>query len=120
MRRREFVVLVIGMTAGCPFAARAQQPLKRPTIGFLVAGTPSSHRRWVDAFVQRLGELGWIDGRNIGIEYRWAEGRTERATDIATELVGRNCLSAHAAGECARRLRIGVPGEGGPKVEDMQ
>jgi putative ABC transport system substrate-binding protein len=78
------------MAAAAPSASHAQQPLKPPTIGFLVAGTRSSHRRWVDAFVQRLGELGWIDGRNIAIEYRWAEGRTDRAADIAAELVGRN------------------------------
>jgi putative tryptophan/tyrosine transport system substrate-binding protein len=84
------MVLVGGMAAAPPLAAHAQQSPKLPTIGFLVAGTRSSHRRWVDAFVQRLGELGWTDGRNIGIEYRWAEGRAERATDIATELVGRN------------------------------
>jgi putative tryptophan/tyrosine transport system substrate-binding protein len=86
VRRREFLSLVGLMAATPPFAAHAQQPLKPPTIGFLVAGTAASHRRWVDAFVQRLGELGWIEGRTLAIQYGWAEGRTE----IAAELVRRN------------------------------
>ena len=67
MKRREFITL-LGGAAAWPMAARAQQPAKLPTIGFLVSGTPSSHGQWVAAFVQRLGELGWIDGRTIAIE----------------------------------------------------
>src|SRR5262249_2289070 len=55
----------------------------------LVAGTPSSHGQWVAAFVRRLHELGWIEGRTIAIEYRWSEGRTERAAEIAAEFVRR-------------------------------
>ena len=74
---------------GWPLAARAQQAGKLPTIGFLVAGTPTSHGQWVAAFVQRLRELGWIEGRTITIEYRWAEGRSERFAEIAAELVRR-------------------------------
>src|SRR5437588_5514575 len=89
MKRREFVTL-IGGAAAWPLAARAQQAAKLPTIGFLVAGTPSSHGQWVAAFVQRLRELGWIEGRTIAIEYRWAEGRTDRAAEIAAEFVRRN------------------------------
>ena len=88
MKRREFITL-LGGAAAWPMAARAQQPAKLPTIGFLVSGTPSSHGQWVAAFVQRLGELGWIEGRTIAIEYRWAEGRTERAAEIAAEFVRR-------------------------------
>src|SRR5207247_1618132 len=68
---------------------RAHQPAKLPTIGFLVAGTPSSHGQWVAAFVRRLHELGWIEGRTVAIEYRWAEGRTERFDEIAAEFVRR-------------------------------
>jgi putative ABC transport system substrate-binding protein len=67
-----------------------QQSGKTPTIGFLVPGTPASHGQWYDALVQRLRELGWIDGRTIAIEYRWAEGRTERAAEIAAEFVKLN------------------------------
>jgi putative ABC transport system substrate-binding protein len=86
MRRREFIAL-LGGAAGWPLAARAQQPAKLPTIGFLGASTPSSWTQWTAAFVQRLRELGWIDGRTVTIEYRWAGGRNERYTEIAAELV---------------------------------
>src|SRR5215510_8482904 len=89
MKRREFITLLGGAAAAWPLAARAQQPAKLPTIGFLVAGTPSRHGQWVAAFVRRLHELGWIEGRTVAIEYRWAEGRTERAAEIAAEFVGR-------------------------------
>jgi putative ABC transport system substrate-binding protein len=74
--------------AAWPLAARAQQPAgKQPTIGFLGGGTPTGQRTWVAAFVQRLRELGWIEGRTVTIEYRWGEGRAERFTEIAAELV---------------------------------
>jgi putative tryptophan/tyrosine transport system substrate-binding protein len=56
-----------------------------PTVGFLVAGAPSSHGQLVAALVQRLGELGWIEGRTVSIEYRWAKGSRERAAEIAAE-----------------------------------
>ena len=86
MKRREFITLVGGTVAAWPFAARAQQAGKQPTIGFLGAA-PSIESQRIAAFVQRLRELGWIDGRNLAIEYRWAEGRDERYTEIAAELV---------------------------------
>src|SRR5262245_32983245 len=85
MRRREFITL-LGGTAAWPLAARAQQP-RLPTVGFVGAGTPSTYSQWVAAFVQRLRELAWIDGRNLAIEYRWAEGRNERYAEAAAELV---------------------------------
>jgi putative ABC transport system substrate-binding protein len=87
MKRREFITLLGGATATWPLAARAQQPAKLPTVGFLVAGTPESHGKWVAAFVKRLSELGWIEGRTVAIEYRWAEGSTERFAEIAAEFV---------------------------------
>jgi putative ABC transport system substrate-binding protein len=87
MRRRDFITLVGGAAAAWPLGVRAQQPANLPTIGFLVAGTPSSHGRWAAALVQRLRELGWIEGRTIPIEYRWAEGSRERAAEIAAEFV---------------------------------
>ena len=86
MRRREFLG-ALGGAAAWPLAAHAQQPRKLPTIGFLGATTASGASQWAAAFVQRLRELGWIEGRTIAIEYRWAEGRTERYTEIATEFV---------------------------------
>ena len=87
MRRREFITLLGGAAAAWPLAARAQQPAKLPTIGFLGASTPSAESQWVAAFVQRLRELGWIEGRTVAIEYRWAEGRSERFAEIAAEFV---------------------------------
>ena len=74
MKRREFITLLGGALAW-PLAARAQQPAKLPTIGFLVAGTPLSHGQWVAALVRRLHELGWIEGRTVAIEYRWKAPR---------------------------------------------
>jgi putative ABC transport system substrate-binding protein len=67
--------------------ARAQQSGKLPTIGFLGGGGPISQRAWVDAFVGRLRELGWIEGRTVAIEYRWGEGRAERYAEVAAEFV---------------------------------
>src|SRR5215468_917374 len=88
MKRREFIVL-LGVAASWPIAARAQQT-KMPTIGFLGAGSGSDSvwKDWTAAFVQRLRELGWIEGRNVVIEYRWGEGRAERYADLAAEFVG--------------------------------
>jgi putative tryptophan/tyrosine transport system substrate-binding protein len=88
VKRRQFITLLGGAAAAAwPLAAHAQQPGKLPTIGVLVAATPSSHGRLVAAFVQRLRELGWIEGRTVAIEVRWAEGRSERFAAIAAELV---------------------------------
>ena len=87
MRRREFIAALGSAVAAWPLVARAQQVAKLPTIGFLVSGTPSSHGQWVAAFVQRLRELQWIEGRTVAIEYRWAEGRPERYNEIAAEFV---------------------------------
>ena len=86
MRRRAFIA-ALGGAAAWPFAARAQQPAKLPTIGFLGSGTPTAQGLWLAAFVQRLHELGWIEGRNLAIEYRWAEGSSDRAAQFAAEFV---------------------------------
>jgi putative tryptophan/tyrosine transport system substrate-binding protein len=87
MTRRHFITLLGGTAAAWPLAARAQETAKLPTIGFLGAATSSSYGQWVAAFVQRLRELGWIEGRTVAIEVRWAEGHTERLSDIAAEFV---------------------------------
>jgi putative tryptophan/tyrosine transport system substrate-binding protein len=86
MKRRDFIKVIGGGAAAWPLAAHAQ-PAKLPTIGFLGTATPSRWSQFVAAFVQRLRDLGWIEGRNVAIEFRWAEGRTERYTEIATEFV---------------------------------
>ncbi|HZE55698.1 MAG TPA: ABC transporter substrate binding protein [Bradyrhizobium sp.] len=85
MKRREFMTL-IGGAAAVPLAARAQ-PGKLPTIGFLGSASPLTWKNYVAAFEQRLREFGWIEGRTVAIEYRWAEGRYERLADIAAEFV---------------------------------
>ena len=88
IRRREFVILIGGSAvAAWPVKARAQQPAKLPTIGFLGTAAASAWGPWTAAFVQRLHELGWIGGRTVAIQYRWAEGRTDRFAEIAAEFV---------------------------------
>jgi putative tryptophan/tyrosine transport system substrate-binding protein len=87
VKRREFITLLGGAAAAWSLEARAQQPGKRPTIGYIGGGGPISQRAWVEAFVQRLQELGWIEGRTVAIEYRWGEGRAERYAEIAAEFV---------------------------------
>ena len=87
IRRREFITLLGGAAAAWPLAARAQQPSKLPTIGYLGSQTLATHADWHAAFLQRLRELGWIDGRNLVIEYRWAEGSSDRAAKLAAEFV---------------------------------
>jgi putative ABC transport system substrate-binding protein len=85
VRRRKFITL-LGGAAAWPIAALAQQAAM-PVIGFLGGGGPISQRAWVDAFAQRLRELGWIEGRTVAIEYRWGEARPERYAEIAAEFV---------------------------------
>jgi putative ABC transport system substrate-binding protein len=87
MRRRDFIKVIGTAAAAWPLVARAQQPAKLQTIGFLGTATPSTWGPWSAAFMQRLRELGWTEGRNVTIEVRWAEGRTERFAEIAAEFV---------------------------------
>ena len=87
IRRREFIFTLGGAAAAWPLAARARPPGKLPTIGFLGSTTASIASQWVVVFVQRLRELGWIEGHTVAIEYRWAEGRKERADEFAAEFV---------------------------------
>jgi putative tryptophan/tyrosine transport system substrate-binding protein len=87
MRRREFIAC-LGGAAAWPFAAHAQHASKLPTVGFLGSSTAGSAQgAWVAALVQRLRELGWNEDRNVAFEYRWADLRTERMAEIATEFV---------------------------------
>src|SRR5262245_54760691 len=88
--RREFITLLGGATAAWPLVARAQQTGKMPVIGFLGTASASGWATWTVAFAQRLRELGWIEGRTVAIEYRWAEGRRERYVEIAAEFVRLN------------------------------
>ena len=87
MKRRDFITLLGGATAAWPLVARAQQATKLPTIGYLGTATLATESQRMAAFVQRLRELGWIEGRTVVIDYRSAEGRTERYAEIAAEFV---------------------------------
>ena len=89
MKRREFITL-LGGAVGWPLVADAQRPQKVPTIGFLGSLSQSAQSTWTAAFVQRMREHGWIEGRTVAIEYRWAEGRRERFAEIAAEFVRLN------------------------------
>src|SRR5215831_17165107 len=84
--RRKFLATLGGAAAAWPLAARAQQA-RLPTIGFLGATTPAAESQRLAAFTQRLGELGWIEGRTVAIDVRWAEGRNDRFAEIAAEFV---------------------------------
>src|SRR5499433_1741810 len=84
LQRREFITL-LGTAAAWPLAARAQQTAKRPIVGFLGDSTPLAESERAAAFARRLHDLGWIEGRTIAIEYRWADGRSERLAEIAAE-----------------------------------
>jgi putative tryptophan/tyrosine transport system substrate-binding protein len=84
--RRAFITLLGSAAAAWPLAARAQQATKLPTIGYLGTASASAWAPWTAAFVQRLRELGWVEGRTVAIQYRWADGRAERWTEIAAEL----------------------------------
>ena len=88
MRRREFLGILGGAATAWPLVARAQQQTgKLPTIGVLAPGTIFSHGPWLAAFARRTRELGWIEGRTVAIEYRWAEARPERYAEFAAEFV---------------------------------
>src|SRR5262245_28593662 len=121
VRRRELIAL-LGSAAAWPLAARAQQPGKLPTVGILVATTLLVESPRVAAFVQRLRELGWIEGRTVAIEIRYADGRTERFVEIAAEfvrlkvdvIVTQGTASVIAARQAAAVIPIVFAGVGDP------
>jgi len=105
MKRREFITLIGGAAVSWPLVARAQQSGKLPTIGVLGVPTASSWAHWTSAFVQRLRKLGWIEGRNVVIEYRWAEGRRERFSEIAAEFARLKVDVIFTGGDAAAAAR---------------
>ena len=112
MRRRQFLCIVGGAAGAWPLLVRAQQSTKPPTIGFLGTSTPAAWSPWIAAFVQRLRELGWIQGRTVVIEVRWAEGKSERFAEIAAELVRLNVdviVTSGAAAPAAKRMTSAIP-----------
>src|SRR5262245_54157587 len=96
---RRYFVSCLGGSAAWPVAARAQQGGRLPTIGFFSAGSAATQSNWPAALARCLGELGWIEGRTVAIEYRWAEGRNERLAEIAAEFVQRkvDVIVTHSA-----------------------
>jgi putative ABC transport system substrate-binding protein len=110
--RRQFISVLGGAGVAWPLAARAQQPGKLPTIGFLGTSTAPDWSTYVAAFEQQLHELGWIEGRTVAIEYRWAEGRSERFAEIADEFVRLKVdviVTSGGAGHAARQATSVIP-----------
>jgi putative tryptophan/tyrosine transport system substrate-binding protein len=87
MKRREFITLLGGAAVAWPLGARAQQAAKIPRIGLLSPFSPADTALWHKAFLRGLRDLGWVDGKNIAIEYRYAEGRNDRLPGIIADLV---------------------------------
>src|SRR6516164_10899179 len=102
MRRREFITLLGSAALAWPLTAGAQQTGRRPTIGFLSTASASIWSAQTVAFVQRLRELGWIEGHTVAIKYRWGEGSKERFAQFADELVRRKVDIIVTAGSCCQ------------------
>jgi putative tryptophan/tyrosine transport system substrate-binding protein len=120
--RREFIILLGGAAAAWPLAARAQPLTRMPRIGWLVIGSPPSYRFSLAAFRAGLKALGHVEGQNISIEYRWAEGNAARLPELAKDLVNKQVdiilaggsVGAKAAKQATSLLPIVAAGVGDP------
>jgi len=111
MKRREFIIG--GAAAAWPFAARTQQPTM-PVVGFLHSASPGPYRHLIAAFSQGLREVGYFEGRNVSIEYRWAEGQFDRLPALAADLVQRRvaaigAFGGNAAPNAAKKVTLDIP-----------
>ena len=117
LRRREFITL-IGGAAVWPLAARAQQPAT-PVIGFLNSASAGPFGQFVDAFRRGLNETGFVEGRNVMIDYRWAEGQYDRLPGFAADLVRRNVAVIVATGSSGYLLPPSPPAEKATACQDQ-
>jgi putative ABC transport system substrate-binding protein len=112
MRRREFIVAFAGVAAAWPLEARAQQPAL-PTIGFLGGASSGNYQPFVTAFKEGLKQSDYVEGRNVAIEYRWAEGKFDRLPRLAADLVDDRptviMASGNAAAAAVKRVTATIP-----------
>ena len=105
MRRRDFITGIAGSTVAWPLAARAQQPAM-PVIGYLAAGTPETWTNVVAAFRKGLGEIGFAEGQNVAIEFRWARNELDRLPELAADLVRRRPVVIATPSSAAATLAV--------------